>query len=199
MKKNTMMRVASALLVAVLLTTCAISGTFAKYVSSAETSDTARVAKWGWGTTSIAIDLFDDTYGTTVDSADDANVIAPGTSKTSSITWTPASTFAPEVDYRLTFTAVGDIPTILENELVWTLAVNGGSTQTYNTFDELVAALGTFNYVGEASQVGPTVDVVIGWIWEFEDGSDAEDTYLGNMETLPELKITVTMTATQID
>ena len=62
MKKNTMMRVASALLVAVLLTTCAISGTFAKYVSSAETSDTARVAKWGWGTTSIAIDLFDDTY-----------------------------------------------------------------------------------------------------------------------------------------
>lgn len=199
MKKNTMMRVASALLVAVLLTTCAISGTFAKYVSSAETSDTARVAKWGWGTTSISLDLFSDTYDGTVDSADGANVIAPGTSQTGTLVWTPASTFAPEVDYRLTFTAVGDIPTILENELVWTLAVNGNSAQTYNTFDELVAALGTFDYVGEASQVGPTVDVVIGWIWEFEDGSDVEDTYLGNMETLPELKITVTMTATQID
>ena len=33
MKKNTMMRIASVLLVAVLLSTCAISGTFAKYTS----------------------------------------------------------------------------------------------------------------------------------------------------------------------
>ena len=47
MKKNRMMRVASALLVAVLLTTCAISGTFAKYVTTESGSDFARVAKWG--------------------------------------------------------------------------------------------------------------------------------------------------------
>ena len=46
MKKNRMMRVASALLVAVLLTTCAISGTFAKYVSTATGEDAARVAYW---------------------------------------------------------------------------------------------------------------------------------------------------------
>ena len=46
MKKNKTMRLASGLLVAVLLTTCAISGTFAKYVSDATNSDTARVAKW---------------------------------------------------------------------------------------------------------------------------------------------------------
>ena len=47
MKKNKMMRVASALLIAVLLTTSAISGTFAKYVTSDSANDTARVAKWG--------------------------------------------------------------------------------------------------------------------------------------------------------
>lgn len=47
MKKNRMMRVASVLLVAVLLTTSAISGTFAKYVTQTSASDTARVAKWG--------------------------------------------------------------------------------------------------------------------------------------------------------
>ncbi|MBQ9784659.1 MAG: hypothetical protein IJW29_04075 [Clostridia bacterium] len=47
MKKNKMMRVASALVVAVLLSCCVISGTFAKYVTTASDSDTARVAKWG--------------------------------------------------------------------------------------------------------------------------------------------------------
>ena len=46
MRKNKMMRAASALMVAVLLTTCTISGTFAKYVTTAEGKDTARVAKF---------------------------------------------------------------------------------------------------------------------------------------------------------
>ena len=48
MKKNVMMRVASALLVAVLMTTCAISGTFAKYTTTASGKDAARVANWGF-------------------------------------------------------------------------------------------------------------------------------------------------------
>ena len=47
MKKNKMMRVASVLLVAVLLTTSVISGTFAKYTTQDSAGDNARVAKWG--------------------------------------------------------------------------------------------------------------------------------------------------------
>lgn len=47
MKKNRMMRLASVLLVAVLMTTCTISGTFAKYVTEGSAEDSARVAKWG--------------------------------------------------------------------------------------------------------------------------------------------------------
>ena len=47
MKKNVMMRLASFLLVAVLISTSAISGTYAKYVTSEQGSDSARVAKWG--------------------------------------------------------------------------------------------------------------------------------------------------------
>lgn len=199
MKKNTMMRVATVLMVAVLLTTCAISGTFAKYVSEASASDTARVAKWGWGTTSVAIDLFDDVYGDTVDSSDGANVIAPGTSKTSAITWTPDATFAPEVDYALTFTAAGTIPAEIEQELDWTLSVNGATETKYTTFAQLVAALEAVKYDGDASAAAPTVNVVIGWVWVFNGGDDAADTALGNMGTLPELTITVTMTATQVD
>lgn len=57
MKKNRMMRLASVLLVLTLLTSSMISGTFAKYVSADEDSDTARVAKWGV-TASISGSLF---------------------------------------------------------------------------------------------------------------------------------------------
>ena len=47
MKKNTMMRLAAILLVSVLLTTSVIGGTFAKYTTSDNATDNARVAKWG--------------------------------------------------------------------------------------------------------------------------------------------------------
>ena len=60
MKKNAMLKIAAILLVAVLLTTCAISTTFAKYVTN--TADyapsEARVAKWGLTFTSINADIF---------------------------------------------------------------------------------------------------------------------------------------------
>lgn len=59
MKKNKMMRTASGLLVATLLTTSVISGTFAKYTSQDSASDTARVAKWG-----VVIQATGNLYGT---------------------------------------------------------------------------------------------------------------------------------------
>ena len=40
-------RILFTLLVAVMISTCAISGTFAKYVTEATGTDTARVAKFG--------------------------------------------------------------------------------------------------------------------------------------------------------
>lgn len=85
MKKNKMMRLASGLLVAVLLTTSMISGTFAKYVTSADANDTARVAKWGVEVTA-STNAFATKYETKA--TDDAaalsveateKVIAPGT------------------------------------------------------------------------------------------------------------------------
>jgi hypothetical protein len=47
MRKNKMLRLASGLLVATLLSTSVISGTFAKYVTNGSANDTAVVAKWG--------------------------------------------------------------------------------------------------------------------------------------------------------
>ena len=198
MKKNRMLRVAAVLLVAVMLTTSVISGTFAKYTSVASASDSARVAKWGWGDTSIELDLFDKVYDDTVQSANDDNVIAPGTSKTAELTWVADADFAPEVDYTLSFGVEGTIPADIEAELDWTLAIDG-TTTTYTTFADLKNALEAKVYNGEAATAAPTVDVEIGWSWVFNGGDDVADTKLGDAATLAELEITVTMTATQVN
>ena len=88
MKKNKMMRIASILMVVTLLSTCAISGTFAKYVTKAEGEDQARVAKWGIVLTMDGDAVFATQYETddtkfgeeySVISAEDDNVVAPGT------------------------------------------------------------------------------------------------------------------------
>lgn len=61
MKKNKMLRAASALLVMTFLTTGIIGGTFAKYVTVGSATDTARVAKWGVTITTSG-SLYSDAY-----------------------------------------------------------------------------------------------------------------------------------------
>jgi hypothetical protein len=61
MKRNKWMRIASVLLVAALISTCAISGTFAKYVTEDSAYDSARVAKFGV-TVLASGKLFADSY-----------------------------------------------------------------------------------------------------------------------------------------
>lgn len=92
MRKNKMMRLASALLVLTLLTTSIISGTFAKYTTQDSAGDVARVAKWGvvlqaagslYGTNyqKSSNTITNDTEGISVEGTQiaDTNVIAPGT------------------------------------------------------------------------------------------------------------------------
>ena len=111
MKKNVMMRIASVLLIAVLISTCGISGTYAKYVASDNSKDTARVAKWGV-TFEVGSDLFDAVYNTddntyktmgmnvSVKSNGD-NVVAPGT-KGDGFTFVTHA-HKPEVSYKVSF------------------------------------------------------------------------------------------------
>lgn len=127
MKKNKMMRAASVLLVAVLLTTSIISGTFAKYVTSGDVSDSARVAKFGVTVTSSG-KLFDKTYfnvnndksnlpgGTTTETDDNTvltveateNVVAPGTKGPDADPLTLSVTGKPEVDVLVSFAIADD-------------------------------------------------------------------------------------------
>lgn len=110
MKKNMMMRVASVLMVAVLLSTCAISGTFAKYVTNDSAEDHARVAKWGVEL-QIVGNLFGDSYNQVIVKDDDAaltvqssdlaaDVVAPGTKNEQGFTFSLNGT--PEVDGVIT-------------------------------------------------------------------------------------------------
>lgn len=104
MKKNVMMRLAAILLVCVLASTCGISGTYAKYVTSDTGSDVARVAKFGVKVVIDGDSSFKNEYKThdtgtysgavSVKSVDDANVVAPGTS-------------SEDVDGGVTFTITG--------------------------------------------------------------------------------------------
>ncbi len=223
MKKNVMMRVASALLVAVLLTTCAISGTFAKYTSSATGSDTARVAYWGFNqSATITLDLFDDAYDNTVAGAE--NVVAPGTSKSTTFAFgsiytanAGKSIAAPEVDYKFTVTptATGDYTKLDENpNFKWTLTAPGGTAQEYQTVDELLAAIkalggatdGAKDYeAGTLPEIftDTTQAYTIGWTWAYETADDADqdakDTEMGNAQALENVKFEITVTATQID
>jgi hypothetical protein len=111
------MRLAGGLMIATMLSTSIVSGTYAKYVTSDNAEDSARVAKFGVTVTASG-SLFDKTYmsvgggntpgGTTADTGDTTltvessnadNLVAPGTKNDDGITFVIAGT--PEVDVRL--------------------------------------------------------------------------------------------------
>ncbi|MBQ3138371.1 MAG: hypothetical protein IJB68_02530 [Ruminococcus sp.] len=110
MKKNKSMRAAGGLMIATLLSTSIVSGTYAKYVTSDSAKDSARVAKFGvevkadgtlFGKNYLEADENSpttDTTGITVKSLSDPadNVVAPGTKNDKGISF--SVTGQPEVD-----------------------------------------------------------------------------------------------------
>lgn len=107
MRKNRMMRAASALSIAVLLSTSMISGTFAKYVTVGSGTAIARVAHWGVEIGGMESTLFMNQYGkdsqTPVDyTVASANtVVAPGTANATGVTFSLTGT--PEVAVKVAF------------------------------------------------------------------------------------------------
>lgn len=112
MKKNKIMRIASVLLIVTLLSTCAISGTFAKYVVTGEAEGYARVAKWGV-TVTVEGEVASREYATDDDTFAPVNgsnavtvkardlVVAPGTGSTDDANYIEATvTGKPEVATR---------------------------------------------------------------------------------------------------
>lgn len=220
MKKNKMMRLASFLLIAVILTTCAISGTFAKYVTSGNGSDTARVAKFGVTVTGTA-DTFKKTYAkddtsstlaaNTVVSTED--VVAPGTSG-SMAAFTITGT--PEVAVRVKFEGtleLGDKWADSDTAYYCPIEVTVGDTtfkgKDYASADLFEAAvnakIATYSKDYVAGTDLSTIDTdapAISWAWTFEGNNDANDTYLGDKAAAGNaatISLDVTATVTQID
>lgn len=212
MKKNVMMRLSALLLVAVLLTTCVISGTFAKYVTTEGRSDSARVAKWG-----VIVAVVGDT--TTITETDgtaeghvvsnEGELLAPGTAGqllNVTITGTPevavAITYTPEV------TLTGWEAEGYYCPLV--VYVNGVAVDTTGVTDAagyeaaIEAAIVAKN---EDVAAGKTLEaihseVVITWEWAFESSNDVKDTILGNAAAngnAPTITVNLTATVTQVN
>lgn len=222
MKKNKMMRLASFLLVATLLTTSMISGTFAKYVTSADGGDQARVAKFGVEITANG-ETFAKEYATdnpdyvgaiasSVYSTD--KVVAPGTSGNMvSMTLKGQPEVAVKVSYVADFmisdnwTVDGKFycPLIINVEGT---AVNGAKYDNKADFEAAVEGL----INGWTKAYGPTTDlssvpadsVSVSWEWPFSTSAanDYNDTFLGNQaasDNAATVGLEVKTTVEQID
>jgi len=204
MRKIRTMRLATLLLALTLITSCFVGGTFAKYTTSADGEDTARVAYWGFtadADASLTLDLFDadytDVIAVTNENVQD-NVIAPGTGKTATFgfAYTPNAAEgaeAPEVDYSFTVSTDGseiDEDIKANPNIKWyfdgDLAPAAGAAEA-GTWDALLAKIGglsqekvTANHLPDSFSENDTVHTV-SWIWEFETADDTSTEDINEM------------------
>lgn len=217
MKKNVMMRVASALLVAVLMTTCAISGTFAKYTTSADAQDSARVAKWGVTVSAAGDEAFAEKYNDAADAAgtkvvsnvSGEDVLAPGTNGTlGGITISGTTEVMVDVEVTANLTLTGwEIAGVEYCPLVFTV----GSTEikidgsTIKTVAELEAAVEKVFTDLSKNDVAANADladaVSVSWRWDYStsDENDEKDTDLAELATAPTIAFECSVTVTQVD
>ena len=221
MKKNRMMRLASILLVLVLMTSSVVGGTFAKYTTSATSEDSARVANWGFERTNSMdlTNLFLGSYNNVASNNGD-DVIAPGTEGSTTFAFAydgTNGTNGPEVAYTFSVAveASCDDAILANKNIVWQLDDKG-----YGTWGDMIADItalsGSDNGVKQyAPNTLPTAftdnDEVhtISWKWIFDENAankeadtvngDDLDTAMGNDDNLADCSIKITITATQVD
>ncbi len=204
--KNKFMRVAVIMMALVLVTSCFVGGTFAKYVAGNSADDSARVAKWGVQVTVDGDGAFAETYETddtaTLTAANsvvaDVDVVAPGTEGefvSVDISGTPE--VAVEVTYEATVVVTGDWVDAEGNFYCPVVVSVGGNAITGTSADELAANIKTaidgYSDVYEANTtLEDETQLAITWAWAFEgataadanqngiDDTDEKDTFLGD-------------------
>ncbi len=221
MKKVKTLRLASVLLVLVLLTTSIIGGTFAKYATSDSATDSARIAKWGISKPAalnfnlFATNAFDDGK---VQSSNDEKVLAPGTSHEQVVNLFTVTGTAPEVKYNYTVelavnseasTTIAKLDAL--DGFKWTLKAPGATTATeYAKFADLKTAVDGLsemniapNDLPEGYTANSTNTMTIGWAWEFGDSANnVADTAAGDTAaagSLDTFTLTLTIKAEQVD
>lgn len=161
-----------------LMSIYGVSGTMAKYVSSVDISDEARVAKWDIGITR-EIDLFRDSYfneqgAKMVESGNLDAIVAPGT----------------EGEYTFTITGIPETNYTLRIEVLEALDTVGRMTYSldgiYNNLDIKTLKFFLENLLREedvypANKPLKVNQHTISWKWNFyeDDEMDSIDTSLG--------------------
>ena len=227
MKKNRMLKLASALLVLCLITTCAISTTFAKYVSNGTGGDSATVAKWGVTVTVNGDDALLDDNASTDDIAgfkvSSKDLAAPGTyAKLANviIDGTPQVAFKVSAEAILTLdnwttTGSDEYCPLVFTVGTATYGLNGtGAENECASVSALITAVqdAVATAFEQEVLVGDTVDtnIEISWTWAFDNTanpyiSDAKDTILGNAAADsdatndPSIDFDLTVTVEQVD
>ena len=193
MGKNKTMKMISITLLIVMIALILVSGTYAKYTSSATGSDSARVAKWAFnvGGTDIASNTFKfDLFKTIKDSdgneendvvsANGDKVIAPGTSGSFDISLENKSEVSAKYGIVYTVTNEKNIPIKFSTDgQIWS-----------TDLAEVVAD----NETTKIAAKNGTKTINIQWKWEF----DGDDTQLGKDGTAT-VTVKADVTATQID
>ena len=186
------LRIAGIMLGAILLMVCVISGTMAKYKSTAIGSATVTVAKWSVevnGTdiaknNAVTFDLFK-----TINEADnqtpETNVvkgkIAPGTGGSFSLTIENKS----EVDATYSIS----LSEINANNIPIEYSTDEGKSW---------GNLSTINMTDKAINIGASDTLTGWWRWRF-NGNDAVDTALGTAEEAPIVEISAQFTVEQVN
>ncbi len=208
-RDNKVVKFAIIVLALTMVALILVSGTYAKYTSSATATSTATVAKWaikvndndisGSATTpkdlSSSINLFDTRYDSDVSSDEDdvnAGLIAPGTS--GEFTLTVKNDSQVTAEYTIALSAnVGSIPIEFSKDK--------------STWVASPASLGVAEPTEVAAGASST-DLKIYWRWAFTgDAStnftstqtDETDTALGEAATAPTATVTATITVNQVD
>lgn len=209
MKKNRFLKVACAMVILCLITTCAVSTTFAKYTTAGSARDEARVAKWGVELTMDADPAFANEYsnttnGITVKSVDDANVVAPGTSSSEVAGGLKfAITGKPEVktNIDIAFTVTSDVYLKAGTYYDGTKATTEeGGVKSYETFDlgaDYYPVVFTLKQIKDANGVIPDAQQVLAtgnlatikaFLDDYSDGPD--NIYAPNTDLGAEFELT---------
>ena len=186
MKKNKMMRIASVLLVAVLLSTCAISGTFAKFTSDFTGTANARVAKWDVEVANSAETFTFDLYSTLMDDNQTDNetnvdldaskkLIAPGTSGSFSIVVENNSEVNAKYSTQFVFKVGGVVTDLADLPFEFTPADDEGNLDMN----------------------GGTKTITVNWVWEFKE-TDAANTADMNLQGKT-ITVEAVVTVEQVD
>lgn len=200
-KKNVLMRSAGLLLVLVLVTSCFVGSTFAKYTVGGKGENTARVAKFGVTVTAKG-DMFAKEYATDDQTvvrtiaksvASTENVVAPGTENKDFVAATITGT--PEVAVRVSYKLDADTLTIdgwnladgsFYCPLVFKIKATDGTNTVISGTEftsaalmkaELVKAVAAYtkDYAPGTNLSGQGADTLsISWEWPFETGTDTE-------------------------